>query len=176
MPTMIYATKKLEKLIPKMITVDAAVETSRLGKWNATVFLVDRKKCWLFTNGLTKYSVILPNVKTADHAQIEILFKNTFVNQLIYDGIIVDFEALTSSMGQLRFMRTDNDRVTTGFQNQRVYELEVWKEEFRTLEHMPMTDLANRMNGIPIHIGKSKRFADFTDAICEMKKALSVAI
>jgi hypothetical protein len=52
--------------------------------------------------------------------------------------------------------------------------LEIWKAEFRTIENMPMTDLANRMNGIPIHIGKSKRMADFTDAIKEMKKALSV--
>lgn len=174
MHTTIHTSKKLEKLIQKLITVPTDVDHGPLGKWNATVFLVDRKKCWLFTNGLTKYNVILPNVKTSDITHIEEIFKNTFVNQLIYDGIIVDFEKLNTRIGQLHFLPTDNDRVTTGFMNQRVYELQIWKAEFRTIENMPMTDLANRMNGIPIHIGKSKRMADFTDAIKEMKKALSV--
>lgn len=117
MQTKIYTTKKLEKFIQKLISVETDAETGPLGKWNATVFLVDRKKCWLFTNALTMYNVILPNVKPADFGNIEELFKSTLINQLIYDGIIVDFENLKRSIGNLVFFPTDNDRVTIGFLN-----------------------------------------------------------
>jgi hypothetical protein len=173
MQTRIHTTKKLEPFFKKFITNDTSAETGILGKWNATIFFVERKKCLLFTNGLTKYNVILTEVKSSDLSNIEVLFKNSFISQLIYDGIIVDFDRLTMNMGQLAFLPTDNDRSTTGFQNQRLYELEVWKEEFRTLDNMPMTELASRMNRIPIHIGKSKKFADFTTSTQEMKKVLS---
>lgn len=52
--TKIHTTKKLEKLIQKYITTEEDIEQGPLGKWKATVFYVNRKKCWLFTNALTK--------------------------------------------------------------------------------------------------------------------------
>ena len=38
---------------------------------------------------------------------------------------------------------------------------------------MPIKDLANRMNTIPIHIGKSKNMSDFTNSVVEIKKVLA---
>ncbi len=173
MQTRIHTTKKLEPFFKKLISNDMNAETGILGKWNATIFFVERKKCLLFTNGLTKYNVILTEIKSSDLSNIEALFKSSFTSQLIYDGIIVDFDKLTMNIGQLAFLPTDNDRSTIGFQNRRLYELEDWKQEFGTLDNMPMTELASRMNSIPIHIGKSKRFSDFTSSTEEMKKLLS---
>ena len=173
MRTKVYTTKKLEKFVGKLITSDTDAETGFLGKWNATLFYVERKKCLLFTNGFTKYSVILADIKSSDFKNLEERFKSTFINQLIYDGIIADFKKVDALIGALDFLPTDNDHVTKGFQNQRIYELEIWKEEFRTLEQMPMTELSSRMNRIPIHIGKSKRLSDFTTSTKEMKKLMS---
>jgi hypothetical protein len=52
MQTAIHTTKKLEKLIRKFMAAEPPLQQSPLGKWNATVFYVDRKKCWLLMNGL----------------------------------------------------------------------------------------------------------------------------
>lgn len=173
MHTKIHTSRKLEKFLSKLITTDTDFDEGIIGKWNATVFYVERKKCLLFTNSFSKYNVVLPGVKAADLSSLEEQFKSTFINQLIYDGIIVDFDRVNDEVGKLNFLATDNDRVTTGFQNRRVYELEIWKEEFGSLENMPMTELASRMNRIPIHIGTPKRLTNFTDSLVEMKKILS---
>lgn len=170
--TIIHTTNKLEKQVKKLIQTDKVTDSGILGKWNATVFHVNRKKCWLLTNGLTKYNLILPDIKAADLKDIETIFKNDLYEQLIYDGIIVDFEQVGDLIGKLDFRPTDNDRSTTGFQNQRLYELDWWKNEFASLENMPIKDLTNRMNKGPIHIGQGRKMSDYTDAIVEMRKLL----
>lgn len=170
--TKIHTTRKLEKLIKKLITTDQNNDCGILGKWNATVFYVERKKCWLITNGLTKYNVILTDIKVSDLGNIEQIFKDAFFGQLIYDGIIIDFENLNSIIGEIDFFPTDNDRSTTGFQNQRLEELDWWKHDLGSLENMPIKDLTNRMNMSPIHIGKGTKMSNYTDSIEEMKKVL----
>tara|TARA_R110002051_G_scaffold198878_1_gene265967 strand:+ start:2538 stop:3065 length:528 start_codon:yes stop_codon:yes gene_type:complete len=170
--TKIHTTKKLEKLIKKIITTEKKTESGILGKWNATVFYVDRKKCWLISNGLTKYNVILTDIKISDLKNIEQIFKNALYSQLIYDGIIVEFENLNIIIGELDFLPTDNDRSTTGFQNQRLEQIEWWKYDLGNLENMPIKDLSNRMNTVPIHIGKERKMSDYTNSVEEMKKIL----
>lgn len=171
--TKIHTTKKLEKLVKKLILTDQGTDSGKLGKWNATVYYVDRKKCWLFTNGLTKYNVILTDIKTSDQVNIESIFKESFYGQLIYDGIILDYGEVDSMIGELVFLPTDNDRRTTAFQNHRLQELDWWKYEFGSLENMPIKDLTNRMNTSPIRIGKGRKMSDYTDSIREMKKLLT---
>jgi hypothetical protein len=94
--TKIHTTKKLEKLIKRLITTDKENDSGILGKWNATVFYVYRKKCWLISNGLTKYNVILTDIKASDLNRIEQIFKDSLFAQLIYDGIIIEFENLNT--------------------------------------------------------------------------------
>lgn len=171
--TKIHTTKKLQKLVKKLITTDQNTEYGILGKWNATVFYVDRKKCWLITNGLTKYNVILTDIKSSDLSNIDRIFKESLFAQLIYDGIITDFENLNSIIGGLNFLPTDNDRSTTAFQNHNLEALGWWKYEFGSLENMPIKDLTNRLNTSPIHIGNGRKMSDYTDSIKEMKKILT---
>ncbi len=159
-------------MIRRLIATEQSSDQGKLGKWKATVFYVSRKKCWLLTNGFTKYNVILPDVKSSDLGDIESIFKNAFFNQLVYDKIFIDYGYLDDLIGGLDFLPSDGDRSLTGFQNQRLYELDWWKNEFVTLEHMPILDLASRMNSSPIHIGKSYQMSDYTRSIQEMKKLL----
>ncbi|PIB30739.1 hypothetical protein BFP78_13245 [Gaetbulibacter sp. 5U11] len=173
MRTTIHTTKKLEKLIKKLISTDEKTECGILGKWNATVFYIDRKKCWLITNGKTKYNVILTDIKSTDLKNIEQIFKDAFYSQLTYDGIITDFDYLNSIIGKIAFLPTDNDRRTTGFQNTNLQSLDWWKAEYGELKNMPIKDLTNRLNNIPIHIGESKKMSDFTKALNEMKKLIN---
>lgn len=175
MQTNIYTTKKLEKFVKNLIKKDQERHSKNsgiLGDWNSTVFYVDRKKCLLFTNKKTKYHVILTNLKAADLNKIDDLFKNAFYTQLIYDGIISSFDHIASLTGDLVFKPTDNDRSTTGFQNQRLSEFDWWKDKYVTLENMPIKELTSRINNIPIHLGKSRKMADFTYSSKEMKKLI----
>ena len=155
------------------MTTDKTSDSGILGKWNATVFYIDRKKCWLITNGLTKYNLILTDIKASNLNNIEQIFKDSLFAQLIYDGILMDYEYLNSILGELDFLPTDNDRRTTGFQNANLQTMEWWKSEFGKIENMPIKDLANRLNSIPIHIGESKKMDDFTTALNEIKKILN---
>jgi hypothetical protein len=173
MRTPIHTSKKLEKLVKKLIQLDFSGQCGILGKWNANVFYVDRKKCWIISNAKTQYLVILTDIKTADLKNIEEIFKNAFYGQLVYDGIITDFENVSSKIGGLDFLPTDNDRKTNGFQNHHLRQLNWWKHEFGGLENMPIKDLSNRLNNSPIHIGKGHKMSDYTDAIVEMKKLLA---
>lgn len=171
--TKIHTTKKLEKLIKKYITTEEETEQGYLGRWKATVFYVRRIKCWLLTNALTKYNVILTDIKACEMNKIEQTFKDAFYAQLIFDGILIDFDDLNAIIGSLVFLPTDNDRRTTGFQNTNLDALKWWKAEFGDLKNMPIKDLANRLNTTPIHIGESKRMGDFTCARDEMKNVLT---
>lgn len=170
--TNIHTTKKLEKLITKLISKDQNPGSGKLGKWNATIFYVDKKKIWLLTNGRTKYNVIMVDIKAADLPNIASIFKLAFYKQLNYDGITVSCERLDTLIGELRFLPTDNDRSTTAFQNQRLYELSLWKHTLKSLERMPLKELINRMNDAPIRIANSKKKYDYTDSIREMKRIL----
>ena len=172
MQTRIHTSKKLEKLVKKLIRNDQKDEDGILGKWNATVFYVDRKKCWLVSNARTQYNVILSDIKKLDLDKIEEIFKNTLYAQLVYDGIIMDFNHLSAIIGGLNFQPTDNDRKTMGFQNHRLQDLNWWKHEFGSLDNMPIKDLTNRINTSPIHIGEGQKMSDYTDPIEEMKKLL----
>ena len=171
--TKIHTTKKLEKLVKKLITTDENTDCGILGNWNATVFYVDRKKCSLITNGLTKYNVILTDIKSSDLSKIEQIFKDALFGQLVYDGLITDFDNLDSIIGGLDFLPTNNDRSTTGFQNHNLESLDWWKYEFGNLENMPIKDLTNRLNTSPIHIGKGRKMSDYTNSIEEMKKIIN---
>ena len=172
MRTKIHTTKKLERLIKKLISTDEKTEGGILGKWNATVFYVTRKKCWLVTNGLTKYNVILTDIKASDLKNINQIFKNALYQQLTYDGVKTKPKDIYLIIGKLNFHPTDNDRSATAFQNQRLQDFDWWKYDFASLEDMPIRELTNRMNTSPIHIGKGRKISDYTDSVKEMKKTI----
>lgn len=170
--TNIHTTKKLEKLIKSRLATEKRANNALLGKWKATVFYVNRKKCWLITNSLTKYNVILTDIKSSDLKDINQIFKDSFYAQLIHDSVWIDFGYLDFIIGELVFLPTDNDRRTTGFQNTNLESLEWWKIKYGNIKNMPIKELANSLNTTPIHIGKSKKMGDYTNALNEMKKAL----
>ena len=169
----IHVSKKLEKLIKSMITVDQNSKDGKLGKWNATLFHMDRQKCWLITNAATKYSIILVDIKAKDLLDIDSLFKDELYNQLVYDGIIIDLKNFDELIGKLEFHPTDNDRNITGFHNHRLQELKWWKERYGHIDNMPMRDLIYRINNAPTHKGKGYKMSEYTVPLETMRKLLS---
>ena len=170
--TRVHTSRKLEKTIKKLITTHYDQPEGKFGKWNATIFHVNRKKCWLFTHGCSKYNVILTDITASDLKNIDHIFKEALYEQLVYDGIMLDYKTLDLFIGKVIFYPTDNDRSTTGFQNQNIQSLEYLKHEYASLENMPIKDLTHRLNTIPIHIGKSRKMSDFTYPKTEIAKLI----
>ncbi len=156
MSTPIHITKKLEKLISKHIEKSTMECNAFLGKWNANIFYVDRKKCWLITNADTKFSIILPDLKSSDIKIFTEIFIENLYSQLIFESILTDFNRLKDWIGNVELLPTDNDRKTIGTQNYIFESLKYWKYEFRTFENMPFRELTRRINSLPTESFKWK--------------------
>lgn len=172
METKIHTSKKLEKLLHKVIQVETNQNGSKLGKWNATLFYANRKKCLLIANARTQYNVILTDFKTSDLKRFEMRFKVAFYEQLRHDEIEVDANAVDSIIGNITFHKTDNDRKANGFLSYRIQELEYWKSRYKRFEDMPFKEITKGLNSSPIHIGVGLKMADYVYSIDEMKKLL----
>jgi len=147
--TRIHTTRKLEKTIKEFITRNEQSESEYLGEWTATIFYVSRKKCWLIINKMTKYLLILADIKKTELKNISQIFKETFYSQLIYDGIIVDYQIIEKIIGKLELCETNNDRSTNGSLNNCLLFLEDWKYEYGNFDNMNFRDLNGRLNSSP---------------------------
>lgn len=154
--TNIYVSKKVEKVAKELINENSTQSSYYLGDWAATLFHVNHKKCWLLINKLTKYLLILPDIKKADLTNIDSIFKETFYSQLIYDGILIESEMIEKIIGKLILLETNNDRSANGSLNNVLLYFDDWKYEFRNFDNMPFRDLNNRLN---IHPNKMLNWA-----------------
>lgn len=173
MNTGIYTTKKLEKLLKKVIQKEEELESGIFGKWNATVFYTTNKKCFLFTNAETKYNIILMDIRAAQYSKLGVLFIDTLFEQLLFDGILVDYHLLASEIGKLHFLPTENDKRTTGFQNQRLQDLTWWEDELAKFDSLIIKEVTHRLNTNLIRSDPNKRRSEYTTPIKWVKKMLN---
>lgn len=169
MKTSIHTSRKLEKLVKKLMQTEPNEDSGLLEKWKATVFYVHRRRYWLVTNAKTAYNVILEDIHAGNLQNIEDIFKEAFYKQLTIDGISVDFQELSTMIGELYFLPTDNDRRTGGFQVQRLYEMGLMERRYDGTEERKIALFAAYMNTNPIRLSKGPRY---TLPTIEMKEAL----
>jgi hypothetical protein len=147
--TIIYTTRKLEKVTKELISESVINSNEYLGEWTATLFYVNHKKCWLLINKLTRYFLILADIKKSDLRNISTIFKETFYAQLTYDGIIIAYDLIEKIIGEIKICETNNDRSTNGSLNNCLLYFEDWKLEYGNFDTMPFRDLTNRLNTQP---------------------------
>lgn len=150
MKTNIYLSRKLEKLVPKeFIQLKESEVENLLGTWSANVFYVDRKKCWIITNSLSFYSLILQDIPSKEIKNITNIFIDTLLQQLQLDGIKLSLGELQNKIGELNLFSTNNDKRTLGVQNSLKVYIEDWKYEYGSFDNWPFRELNRRINGIP---------------------------
>ncbi|WP_373285065.1 DUF6933 domain-containing protein [Parapedobacter defluvii] len=66
----------------------------------------------------------MPNIKAADVADIDRIFKRAFYTQLQYDGFFISSDNVNRLLNDVHLYPTDNDRSTTAYQNQRLLDLD----------------------------------------------------
>lgn len=146
----IFCTNKLSGLLSVGSSKDSKPENS--DNWNAHLFSIAGRKCILFTEKETCYSVLLVDVLKKDLKDINSLFYNAFISQLNTDKI-----ELTPNLSyddkincELTLFSTDNDRKTIGVMNSLILDLKSYCDtKFNKIEaarHFGQ----NIINGIPI--------------------------
>ena len=153
----IYCTNKLATLVrvqPITKNVDKPVD-----EWNAHVFPIGGKKCILFTDKESLYSVLLVDILKKDLKDVGTLFYNAFVQQLLYDNLIKS-ESLSEIQSRYNYVElyaTDNDRKTIGIMNSLILDLKSYCDlKFDKLDAARYFG-QNILNGIPMG---SRKFAN----------------
>jgi hypothetical protein len=110
----IYCSKNLEKFLgPVNPTIPS---TSILGDWNGHLFTIHRRKCLLFMNNKTCYSVVMANVLKKDLKNFEQVFKQRLIRQFEHDLNIKEPQEikLRNMLGDLVLTKSNNDKKIIG--------------------------------------------------------------
>jgi len=82
----IYLSEKIRKNYKK-ITVNELPEKieiqSHQNSWNAHYVAIFGKRCWVVTHSITRYTVIVPDVKSDMLDDFRFFFLDNLINQLI---------------------------------------------------------------------------------------------
>ena len=115
--TRIFCTKKLHGLIGSVETTLESDNIIRsLSDWNSHLFFVDKRKCLIFVNNLTYYTIFITDILKKDLINIDKVFSSRLKEQLIHDKIINDSESIESlfPVSKIQIYKTNNDRKTIG--------------------------------------------------------------
>lgn len=104
----IQCTQKLLKQVGHEYT-EAVIPTFPLGCWHANVLTLDRRKCVLFTNDLTRYSFLVPGLRKPDFQQLEEVFRQNLFRSLLNEGLDQKtIEKVLDEIREIAITRTSN--------------------------------------------------------------------
>lgn len=104
--------------------------------WSAHLFSVAGRKCVIFVNKETLYSIVLIDVLKKDLLNLKIIFTEMLIKQLEENNMLTpSYEKHIREINQIiNVFGTDNDRKTMGSLNDFVYHTEASYEQYRDLE------------------------------------------
>jgi hypothetical protein len=120
---LIFCSKKLESFFGKSVTpVTPDPDQSMLGDWNAHLFFVERKKCILFMNNKTCYSILMTNILKKDFVNLTAVFKERFIKQLDHDLRISEKTEIKirSEIPEILLAKSNNDKKIIGTINSHI--------------------------------------------------------
>ncbi len=107
----IQCTKKLLTEL-KVEDSGATIPTSPLGSWHANLLTLDRRKCVLFTNDLTRYSFLVTGLRKPDFQVLDEVFRQSLFKSLINDGFNQEqIEKVLDEIREISFTKTSSRSV-----------------------------------------------------------------
>jgi hypothetical protein len=89
-----------------------------LGEWHANLYLIQRRKCVLFTNNKTLFSFLVTGLKKADFKDFDEIFRQRCFKQLIYEDIPQNqFEKVLTENREISYGKTNNRSVLGSMNN-----------------------------------------------------------
>ncbi len=130
----IYCSNKLSTLIKTEKFENREVDSKN--DWSAHIFSIAGRKCVIVVNKETLYSVVLIDILKKDLQKLPLIFTESFINQLDFNGILTpEFENHIRETHKLaKILSTDNDRKTMGSLNDFIYHIKGSYEDSRDLD------------------------------------------
>jgi hypothetical protein len=146
---MLRCTLKLLKELA-VTPVETDKPDGALGSWHANLLRLERRKCVLFTNDATLYSVFVPGLRKPQFGRIADVFGQALFRSLRLDGLSQSqMEAVLDEIEELQIAKTNNRRVL-GSMNDLAYQLEWIISSMGGLEFCSIDDVNHRLNRIPM--------------------------
>jgi len=145
----IQCTQKLLKEVGQEYK-EAIIPTYPLGCWHANLLLLDRRKCVLFTNDLTRYSFLVPGLKKPDFKNLEEIFRQKLFRSLRLDGFgQKEIERALEEVQEVVFTRT-SDRSVLGTMNDMANIIKWAVYDGGGLLNVDIDELSSKLNRMPI--------------------------
>ncbi len=154
----IRCTKKLSKELRispgEMEQLDGV-----LGGWHGNLLRIERRKCVLFTNDATLFSVFVPGMKKERFQRITHVFGQELFRSLRREGFgQPEIEAVLDEIEEIHYAKTNN-RSVLGSMNDLAYQLEWIVHSNGGLAQASMDPVAHELNRIPMSAIKAHTFS-----------------
>jgi hypothetical protein len=113
----VFCTKKLKDFIGNVAeTLPEDHPNIKSSDWNAHLFFFERKKCIVFVNIFTYYSIFITDIVKKDLKNIDAIFERRLKEQLLHDGVANNNQMFTFFMGEpeINFFKTNNNKKVIG--------------------------------------------------------------
>lgn len=118
--------------------------------WHANKFTYERKTGLHIMNDLTRYSVVLYDIKKKEMENLTKIFKTQLKTNLISDGIDeLKIQRYLNDLGEVTFVKTSS-RSIIGQLNDSFYHLESVFQEVGTITQYDLDYINNQINYIPM--------------------------
>jgi hypothetical protein len=157
METRIYVSDKIRKNYKKLplneIPREGEIELHQ-NSWNANYVAIFGKRCWVVTHLITRYTILIPDIKSDKLQNFRDFFIESMTNQLLKKQY-VDPDKIQRFIGDVKFYSTNGDRSCISYINKRIEDLQYWKSEIETFSFDTIGSSLNDI-GSKLIDGKSK--------------------
>ncbi len=137
--------------------------------WHANLLRVDRKKCLLFTNNQTLYSIFLSSMKKSDLENFDKVFRLGLFTSLLAEGFTEpQIEYVLSKHQQIVIAKT-NSRSILGSMNDLVFQIKSMIYMKGGLANADLYEINKQLNRIPMSA------INYKASIDELKRLLADA-
>ena len=146
---LIRCTQKLLKEI-RVKPTEIVPDFELMGDWHANLLRFERRKCVLFTNSQTLYSIFIPGLKRPDFDIFDEIFQQALFKRLRVEGFSqVQIEKVLEEHQTLSYAKT-NSRSVLGSMNDLSFQVETQIKISGGLAYTDFDKLNDELNRIPM--------------------------
>jgi len=145
---------------------DELGQSVSIGNWHANLLLIDRRKCVLFTNDQTLYSLFVPALKKPQFEIFPEVFRLNLYKGLMSEGFSErQIECLFNEHRQIKIAKSNN-RSVLGSMNDLAANIKCSVDMRGGLDKADLNDLNHELNRIPMGA------IQYKSSIVELKRRL----
>jgi len=146
---LIRCTQKLLKEL-RVKPSEVEPEFGYIGDWHASLLRVERRKCVLFTNNDTLYSIFVFGLKRAEFDHLDEVFRQSLFRRLRIEGFSqIQIENALEEYQTIHFAKTNN-RSVLGSMNDLAFQMEGHIISAGGIGNLSIDALNDLLNRIPM--------------------------